>query len=92
MRKFSCILKLLKISKSTYKIVVVKKVYYQTLGSYRPNKRSFDLEFVFLDSDKLLFWLGNGISCHISAYKFLNIFMFIKFFSNENFFKLYPYD
>jgi hypothetical protein len=55
MKKFSCILKLLKINKSTYRIVVIKKIYFEVLGSYRPNKRSFDLEFVFLDSDQLSF-------------------------------------
>ncbi len=83
MRKFSCILKLLKINKSTYRIVVIKKIYFEVLGSYRPNKRSFDLEFVFLDSDQLSFWLGNGANCDISAFKFLNVFMLIKNCTNN---------
>lgn len=68
-------IKLLKLNKSTYRIVLLKKTFFEILGSYRPARRSFDLEFVFLDRDRLIFWLGKGAICEISAYKFLQIFL-----------------
>ncbi len=75
-------IKLIKINKKTYRIVLVKNSFFEVLGSYTPVKGSRDFEFVFLDKDRLFFWLSKGAGCEVSAYKFLKIFLLEKLYKN----------
>jgi ribosomal protein S16 len=75
MRKEFYIVRLLKINKNTYSIVLMKNTFFEVLGSYTSKKGFRNFEIVFLNKDRLFFWLSKGAGCEIPAYRFLKLFL-----------------
>ena len=66
---------LLKINRGTFSIVLKKGCFFEIIGSYSPSKGSNNFELVFLDKERLFFWLIKGATCELPVYQFLKILL-----------------
>ena len=64
---------LLKNNKNMYSIVLKKNVFFEILGSYTPTKGFRNFELVFVNKERLLFWLALGVSCEMQVFQLLKI-------------------
>lgn len=78
MNKAFFIIRLLKINKNKYSIVLLRNPFFEVLGSYTPVKGNRDFEIIFLNKDRLFFWLAKGATCEVPAYRFLKLFLLEK--------------
>jgi len=74
MRKYTCRFSVLKINSNTYSIILKKSHFFEVIGSYSPSKGSNLFELVFLNKERLFFWLVKGAVAELPVYQFLKIF------------------
>lgn len=80
----SYIIKVKKISESNYQIVLSHGKIFEKLGSYTSGINKMGVKFVFLDIDRIVFWLIKGASCDIFIYKLLKTYKLWNTYYKDN--------
>jgi ribosomal protein S16 len=75
MRKSFYNISILQINKGTFSIILKKGSFFEIMGSYSPPKGSHNFELVFLNRERLFFWLIKGVGCELPVYQFLKILL-----------------
>lgn len=70
----SYLIKVKKISKSNYQIVLHHGKVFEKLGSYTSDTNKMGVKFVFIDIDRIVFWLIKGAACDLLIYKLLKTY------------------
>lgn len=60
--------------KSNYQIILYHGKFFEKLGSYNFFVNKMGVKFVFLDIDRVTFWLIKGASCDLLIYKLLKTY------------------
>lgn len=63
-----------KTNKSTYHIILYFGKFFEQLGAYNAFVNKMGLKFVFMNIDRIMYWLIKGAACDILVYKLLKIY------------------
>jgi ribosomal protein S16 len=69
---------LLKSNRNTFRVVLKKGAFFEVMGSYSAPKGFSNFELIFLDRERLFFWLSKGVGCELPVYQLLKILLSIK--------------
>jgi ribosomal protein S16 len=70
----SYLIEIKKATKSNYQIVLYHGKFFEKLGSYNLFINKMGVKFVFIDIDRVIFWLIKGALCDLLVYKLLKTY------------------
>ena len=70
-------IKIKKLSDFEGQIIVSHGEFFEKLGSYRRSANSMNVEYVFINIDRLVYWLKRGSNCELAVYKLIKNYKYI---------------